>query len=62
MPAETARATAAGRRSLYADAVTRETGIDEAMIERLVHCFYDDVRVGPLLGIAGSRGQLPATG
>ena len=50
MPAETAPATAADRRLLYADAVTRDTGIDEAMIERLVQSFYADVRVDPLLG------------
>lgn len=42
--------TAAERRSLYADTVTRETGIDEAMIERLIHSFYADVRADPMLG------------
>ena len=41
--------TAAERRSLFAESVTRETGIDEAMIERLVHGFYADVRADPLL-------------
>ena len=41
--------TAAARRSAYAEGVTRETGIDEAMIERLVHGFYADVRADPVL-------------
>ena len=45
MPTE----TAAARRSLFAETVTRETGIDEAMIERLVHAFYADVRADALL-------------
>ncbi|HWF77381.1 MAG TPA: group III truncated hemoglobin [Caulobacteraceae bacterium] len=45
MPSE----TAAERRSLFAETVTRETGIDEVMIERLVHAFYADVRADPLL-------------
>ena len=45
MPSE-----AAARRSQFAETVTRETGIDEAMIERLVHAFYADVRADPLLG------------
>ena len=29
--------------------MTRETGLDEAMIERLIHGFYADVRADPLL-------------
>lgn len=41
--------TAAERRLDYAEAVTRQTGIDEAMIERLVTGFYADVRGDPLL-------------
>lgn len=41
--------TAAQRRLLYADTVTCETGIDEAMIERLIHSFYADVRADPML-------------
>lgn len=41
--------TAAERRSAYAESVTRETGIDEALIERLVTSFYADVRADPLL-------------
>jgi hemoglobin len=46
MPSE----TAAARRSLFAETLTRETGVDEAMIERLVHSFYADVRADVLLG------------
>jgi len=41
--------TAAERRSLYAETVTRETGIDEAMIEKLIHSFYSDMRADPML-------------
>ena len=41
--------TAAERRSAFADSATRETGIDEAMVGRLVHGFYADVRADPLL-------------
>jgi hemoglobin len=44
------QAAVAERRALYAGAVTRETGVDEAMIERLVRSFYADVRADPLLG------------
>jgi hemoglobin len=40
---------AADRRSQYAETVTRDTGIDEAMIERLIHGFYADVRADPML-------------
>jgi hemoglobin len=39
----------AQRRANFAEAVTRETGLDEAMIERLIHGFYADVRADPLL-------------
>ncbi|HEY1427295.1 MAG TPA: group III truncated hemoglobin [Caulobacteraceae bacterium] len=41
--------TAADRRSQYAETVTRDTGIDEAMIERLIDGFYADVRADPML-------------
>jgi hemoglobin len=41
--------SAADRRADYAETVTRETGIDEAMIERLIRAFYADVRADPLL-------------
>ncbi len=30
--------------------IAAQTGIDEAMIERLVHAFYDRVRLDPLIG------------
>lgn len=39
----------ARRNALVGDIVER-TGIDEAMIERLVRAFYDRVRVDPLIG------------
>ena len=45
MPSE----SAAARRAEFAETVTRETGIDERTIERLVHAFYADVRADPLL-------------
>ena len=38
-----------GRDLIVADIVAR-TGIDEAMIERLVHTFYGRARRDPLLG------------
>lgn len=41
--------TAADRRSQFAETVTRATGIDAAMIERLIHSFYADVRADPML-------------
>lgn len=41
--------SAAERRARFAEAVTRETGVDEAMIERLIPSFYADVRADPLL-------------
>jgi hemoglobin len=40
---------AANRNLIVADIVDR-TGIDEAMIARLVHGFYDRARHDPLLG------------
>lgn len=40
---------AAERRAAYADAIERETGVDEAMIERLIDAFYADVRADPVL-------------
>jgi hemoglobin len=39
----------AARRAEISEAVTRETGIDEAMIERLVHDFYGRVRQDEML-------------
>ena len=38
------------RRAEITSALTAETGIDEAMIETLVHRFYDKVRADALLG------------
>ena len=38
------------RRAAIVDRIRVETGIDEAMIERLVDGFYDRVRADPLLG------------
>ena len=37
-------------RDLIVDDIVGRTGIDEAMIQRLVHGFYDRARVDPLLG------------
>lgn len=37
------------RRAAIVDEIVARTGIDEAMIERLVHRFYDAVRADPLL-------------
>lgn len=42
--------TAAERRAQAAAALVAETGIDEAMIERLVRSFYAEVRADPTLG------------
>ena len=42
--------TAAERRAAATAAIQAETGIDEAMIERLVRGFYDRVRTDDLLG------------
>lgn len=41
---------ATARRAAFAAEVQARTGIDEAMIERLVHGFYGRVRADPLLG------------
>lgn len=38
------------RRAEVTRAIRNETGIDEAMIERLVHGFYDRVRADEMLG------------
>ena len=40
----------AERRALVTQAIAAETGIDEAMIERLVRGFYDRVREDALIG------------
>jgi hemoglobin len=39
-----------GRRAAIAQQIRSETGIDEAMIARLVDGFYDKVRSDPLIG------------
>ena len=41
---------AAGRRAAIVAQIQAETGIDEAMIARLVDGFYDRVRIDPLIG------------
>jgi len=41
---------AAGRRAAIVDQIRADTGIDEAMIARLVDGFYDRVRTDPLIG------------
>lgn len=41
---------AAGRRAAIVEQIRAETGIDEAMIARLVDGFYERVRADPLLG------------
>jgi hemoglobin len=41
--------SAAARRANFAESVTRETGIDEALIERLIRAFYADIRADPML-------------
>ena len=38
------------RRAAFTEHMQRDIGIDEAMIERLVHGFYDGVRGDPVLG------------
>ena len=49
--AMTAEATEAReRRAAMTAEITARTGIDEPMISRLVHTFYDRVRADPLLG------------
>ncbi|HZZ87763.1 MAG TPA: group III truncated hemoglobin [Caulobacteraceae bacterium] len=40
---------AADRRARFAETIERETGIDDAMIERLIDGFYADVRADPVL-------------
>lgn len=42
--------TAAARRRSIIDGIIARTGIDEAMIERLVQLFYDRARRDPLIG------------
>ena len=53
--------SAAQRRAEITDAIRRETGIDEAMIERLVRGFYRRVRDDAVIG-PGVRGPDRATG
>ena len=43
-------AVIAARRAAMTETIQAETGIDEAMIEGLVHAFYTRVRADPLLG------------
>jgi hemoglobin len=38
------------RRAAFAEEVQARTGIDETMILRLVHAFYDRIRTDPILG------------
>ncbi|MGH8144206.1 MAG: group III truncated hemoglobin [Steroidobacteraceae bacterium] len=38
------------RRQSIVDDIVQRTGIDEAMIARLVHAFYDRARIDPLIG------------
>ena len=40
----------AAKRDLIVADIVERTGIDEAMIERLVHAFYDRARRDPLIG------------
>jgi hemoglobin len=42
--------TEPGRRDTVTQDIVRKTGIDEAMIERLVRGFYAEIRTDPLLG------------
>lgn len=42
--------TGSERRQAFASDVSARTGIDEAMIERLVHAFYDRIRADEVLG------------
>ena len=46
---------AAGRRAAIVDQIRADTGIDEAMIARLVDGFYDRVRTDPLIGPVSAR-------
>ena len=43
-------AVSSSRRATLVEQIRAETGIDEAMIARLVDRFYDRVRVDPLIG------------
>lgn len=47
---QTGEGGAAARRADFAAGVTARTGIDDVVIERLVHEFYARVRSDPLLG------------
>lgn len=49
------REDAAARRQASIAEVTARTGIDEAMIERLVHRFYERVRADEMLGPVFAR-------
>lgn len=42
--------TGEARRAAVVSEIVGRTGIDEAMIERLVHCFYEAVRADSILG------------
>ncbi len=50
MPATPESETPADRRTAIVEQTRAETGIDEAMIGRLVDGFYDRVRADPLIG------------
>jgi hemoglobin len=50
MNSDTESLDAAGRRAAIVEQIRTETGIDEAMIARLVDGFYDRVRADPLIG------------
>jgi hemoglobin len=41
---------AISRRAAYTEQMAADLGVDEALIARLVHGFYDDVRADPVLG------------
>ena len=50
MSDDTRRDAALERRAAFTADVTARTGIDEAMIHRLVHSFYDQIRIDQNLG------------
>lgn len=50
MSEDTRRDAASERRAAFTAEVTARTGIDEAMIQSLVHSFYDRIRLDPDLG------------
>jgi hemoglobin len=50
MPTTPAPESSADRRAAIVEQIRAETGIDEAMIARLVDGFYDRVRADPLIG------------